>query len=144
RAPDRVAAELRGAAANATAAYARLTEFLTETLAPAARADDAMGPEAYALASRGFVGLEVDLHETYAWGLEELDRMVREQERVAAEIVPGGSVAEAIAALDADPARLLRGTDALQAWMQHTSDAAIEALDGVHFDIAPELRSLEC
>ena len=35
---------------------------------------------------------------------------------------------EALDRLDADPARRLHGTDALQAWMQETSDAAIEAL----------------
>ncbi|MCK5892001.1 DUF885 domain-containing protein [Aeromicrobium sp.] len=142
--PDGQQQELQAAAADAAAGYARLSEFLAHTLAPAARQQDAVGREAYALASRSFVGLEVDLDETYAWGVEELRRMVTEQEEVAREIVPGGSVAEAIAALDADPSRILHGTDALQAWMQDTSDAAIAALDGVHVDIDPRLRALEC
>lgn len=142
--PDAQQQELHAAAADAVAAYTRLSEFLAHTLAPAAREDDAVGREAYALASRAFVGLEVDLDETYAWGVDELQRMVAEQEDVAREIVPGGTVADAIAALDADPTRTLHGTDALQAWMQETSDAAISALDGVHFDIDPRLRALEC
>ncbi|GAA1741560.1 DUF885 domain-containing protein [Aeromicrobium alkaliterrae] len=142
--PEGQRGELSAAAADAAAAYARLGEFLTRTLAPAAREDDAAGREAYALASRSFVGLEVDLEETYAWGVEELRRMVTEQEEVARQIVPGGSIADAIAALDADPARKLHGTDALQAWMQETSDAAIAALDGTHFDIAEPLHRLEC
>ena len=33
------------------------------------------------------------------------------------------------------PARKLDGTDALQAWMQDKSDAAVDALAGTHFDI---------
>ena len=98
--PDAQQQELHAAAADAVAAYARLSEFLAHTLAPAAREDDAVGREAYALASRAFVGLEVDLDETYAWGVDELQRMVAEQEEVAREIVPGGTVADAIAALD--------------------------------------------
>ncbi|WP_229052274.1 DUF885 domain-containing protein [Aeromicrobium sp. Leaf350] len=142
--PDAQRDDLSAAAADAAAAYARLGEFLAHTLAPAAREQDAVGREAYALASRSFVGLEVDLDETYAWGVEELHRMVEEQEQVAREIVPGGSIADAIAALDADPTRTLHGTDALQAWMQETSDAALTALDGTHFDIAEPLHRLEC
>ena len=46
--------------------------------------------------------------------------------------------------LDADPVRKLYGTDALQAWMQERSDAAIEALSGSHFDISERVRRLEC
>jgi uncharacterized protein (DUF885 family) len=48
-----------------------------------------------------------------------------------------------MAALDADPARLVRGRDALQAWLQQTADAAVEALSGVHFDIPGPVRRLE-
>jgi len=144
RGPEDQQRDLQAGAADAIAAYARLGEFLAHTLAPAARTDDAVGRDVYALASRGFVGLEVDLDETYAWGVEELARMVAEQEQIAREIVPDGSIADAIATLDADPTRRLHGTDALQAWMQETSDAAVAALDGTHFDIAPELRRLEC
>ncbi|NEB06427.1 DUF885 domain-containing protein, partial [Streptomyces sp. SID13726] len=50
----------------------------------------------------------------------------------------------AVAALDADPARTLHGTDALRSWMQETSDAAITALNGVHFDVPTPVLDLEC
>src|SRR5690606_28483398 len=86
-----------------------------------------------------------DLDETYAWGIEELARVQAEQAQVAAQVAgPGASVEEAVAALDADPARRLDDTDALREWMQRTSDAAIEALDGTHFDIPAPVRVLEC
>jgi len=140
-----VRAELERGAAASREAYGRLAEFLRDELAPQAPSDDAAGRDRYALASRAFLGAAVDLDETYQWGLEELARVVAEQEAVAAQIAgPGASVQDAVAALDADPSRTLHGKDALRRWMQETSDAAIEALDGVHFDIPEPLHTLEC
>ena len=81
------------------------------------------------MAELGFLGATIDLDETYEWGLDELARIVAEQEAVAAELYgPGTTPEEAMARLDADPARQLHGTDALQRWMQETSDAAVDAL----------------
>jgi uncharacterized protein (DUF885 family) len=95
------------------------------------------------LHSRHFLGATVDLDETYEWGLEELARMTDEQESIAKRIA-GGSVAEAVAALDNDPARKIHGTDALQAWMQKLSDTAVKELGREHFDIPEKMRKLEC
>ncbi|MBD5787079.1 DUF885 domain-containing protein [Cellulosimicrobium terreum] len=140
-----VRAELELGAAAARDAYARLADFLETTLAPQAPAQDAVGRERYALFSRTFLGAEVDLDETYAWGLEELARVVAEQEEIARRIAgPDASVEDAVAALDADPARTLTGTDALRRWMQETSDAAITALNGTHFEIPAPVLDLEC
>jgi uncharacterized protein (DUF885 family) len=133
----------RGAAA-ATEAFGRLREFLSEELRPAARTEDAVGRDLYELASRGFLGAKVDLDETYEWGIEELARMREAQESVANEILPGATVSEAIAHLDADPAHKLHGTDALREWMQTTADAAVTALAGTHFDIPEPVREIEC
>jgi len=139
-----VRAELERGATAARAAYGELATFLRE-LAPQAPTADAAGRERYGLLSRTFLGATVDLDETYQWGLEELARVVAEQEAVAAQIAgPGASVADAVALLDADPATTLHGTDELRAWMQETSDAAIEALDGTHFDIPLPVHTLEC
>lgn len=142
---DGLRTDLERGAEAARRTYAELAAFLRDELAPQAPAADAAGRERYALWSRYFLGAAVDLDETYQWGLEELDRVVAEQERVAAEIAgPGATVEQAVAALDADPARRLEGTEALRAWMQETSDAAIAALDGVHFTIPDPVRTLEC
>ena len=43
-----------------------------------------------------------DLDETYDWGVEELARMVAEQETIADQIKSGASVEEAIAFLEED------------------------------------------
>ena len=126
-------------------AYGELAGFLRDELAPKAPEQDAAGPDRYPLWSQYFLGARVDLEETYAWGLEELARIVAEQEAVAAEIAgPGATVQQAVEVLDADPARRLDGTEALREWMQETSDAAIAALDGVHFDIPEPVLRLEC
>jgi uncharacterized protein (DUF885 family) len=138
----------RDLAEGATAAkrtYAELATFLRDELAPLAPQEDAAGRERYALWSRYFLGATVDLDETYQWGLEELDRVIAEQEAVAAQIAgEGATVAQAIEVLDADGSRTLDSKDALRAWMQETSDAAISSLNGVHFDIPEPILRLEC
>jgi len=142
--PDSLRRDLQAAAEEASAAYGALAAFLEDELAPVAPEQDGVGRELYELASRGFLGASVDLDETYEWGIEELARMVAEQESIAAQIVEGGGVAAAVAALDADPARKLHGTDALQRWMQETADRAIADLGATHFDIPDEIRTIEC
>ena len=62
----------------------------------------------------------------------------------ASRIVEGGSVADAVAALDADPARDCGSREAFQAWMQQRSDEILADFDGLHFDIAEPIRTLEC
>ena len=142
--PAAVQERLDAGAAAARNAYSELAAFLRDELLPAAPAKDAVGRERYALASRGFLGAEVDLEETYAWGIGELERIIAAQEAVAGEIRPGSSVAEAKRILNSDPDRQLKGTEALKAWMQELSDRAISDLAGVHFDIPDVMKTLEC
>ena len=85
----------------------------------------------------------VDLEETYQWGLEELARVVAEQEAVAAQIAgPGATVEQAVAAARrrtprspcTAPPRCRRGC-------RRRRTPRSQALDGVHFDIpAPVLH----
>ena len=142
--PGDVQSRLDAGAAAARVAYSRLAGFLESELLPVAPEKDAVGRERYALASRAFLGAAVDLEETYAWGVQELDRLIAEQKRVAEEIRPGATIEEAKEVLNNDPARQLKGTDALQAWMQELSDKAVADLAGVHFDIPEVMKTLEC
>jgi uncharacterized protein (DUF885 family) len=141
---EELQAKLDDGAAAARAAYTKLADFLSTELLPAAPDKDAVGRDRYALASREFLGATVDLDETYAWGVQELERLIAEQEHVAAEIRPGASVKEAKEILNSDPARQLEGTDALKAWMQGLSDRAVADLAGVHFEIPDIMKTLEC
>lgn len=141
---DALTADLERGAAAARGAYETLVEALETDLVPVATERDGVGRELYSLASRAFLGATIDLDETYEWGLDELARTADEQAAVAREIVPGGSLADAVEALDADPSRTYHDPDAFREWMQRTSDEAIEALAGVHFDIPEPMRRLEC
>jgi uncharacterized protein (DUF885 family) len=142
--PASVARDLADNANAARVSYDALSQFLSGELAPVAGEQDAVGRELYALQSQRFLGATIDLDETYDWGLEELARMVAEQESIADQIKAGASVEEAIAFLDENPAHKLHGTDALQRWMQETSDRAIAELGETHFDIPEPIRRLEC
>ncbi|TFC57170.1 MULTISPECIES: DUF885 domain-containing protein [unclassified Cryobacterium] len=142
--PASLATDLGAGAHAAATAYERLATFLADELEPRATEQDAVGRDLYALRSRHFLGATIDLDETYEWGIQELARMTEEQESVARQIKPGATVLEAIAFLDTDPARKLHGTDALQRWMQETSDRAVAELGATQFDIPEEIRRLEC
>ena len=142
--PESLMAALRAGADSARAAYRGLASFLETELLPVAPEKDAVGRERYALMSRRFLGSAVDLEETYQWGVEELDRIIAEQEAVAEQIRPGATVEEAMRLLDEDPERQLHGTDELQAWMQGLADRAVADLAGTHFEINGPMRQIEC
>lgn len=142
--PASLAKDLAHGAGVSALAFAKLSDFLAHELSEAATPVDGVGRDIYALQSEHFLGAKIDLDETYEWGIEELARMVAEQESIAREIKPGASVDEAIEFLDNDQSRKLHGTDALQRWMQETSDKAVAELGRSHFDIPEEIRTLEC
>lgn len=140
-----LAADLRRGAAAATAATAGFGQFLRSELAPRGREKQAAGRERYELASQYFLGAKVDLDETYAWGFEELARLEADMRTVSARIVgPGATIDEAVAALDADPARTIQGKEAFRDWMQQLADRAVADLHGTHFDIPEQVRRIEC
>ena len=152
---DELAAEVAAAvpslkdevAAGAEAAkegYRRLNSYLVEKLQPVAPSREAVGRKAYSLHSRSFLGTTIDLDETYAWGVKELESIIARQREVAEEIEPGASIERAKQLLDEDPARQLHGTDELKAWMQKLADAAVENLADTHFEIGGPMRRIEC
>jgi uncharacterized protein (DUF885 family) len=141
---DALRGQLDRHAAAATAAFAETGRFLDEELAPLGRETEAVGRDRYALGSRYFLGAVVDLEETYAWGWEELHRIESEMTRVADRVVPGGTVDDAVAALDADPARTIQGKEAFRHWMQQLADRTLAEMADVHFDIPEPVRRIEC
>jgi uncharacterized protein (DUF885 family) len=138
-----LARDLERAAQQTSGALLGFADRIEQNLLPSAPEADGVGRERYALASRFHAGIDLDLEETYAWGWDELARVVAEKEAVAELIAPGQGSVGAMAALDADPARQVRGREALQAWLQETADRAMAALDGVHFDIPEPVRRIE-
>ncbi|HAY43299.1 MAG TPA: DUF885 domain-containing protein [Micrococcaceae bacterium] len=139
-----LSASLEAGANQAKNAYRKLAKVLKDELLSQAPEADAVGREYYSLMSRRFLGSAVDLEETYAWGVAELDSIIAEQQRVAEKIKPSASIEEAKKILNADPKRTLDGTDALKSWMQQKADAAIAALRDVHFEIPAPMDRIEC
>ena len=139
-----LARDLRRHAEAATEAVAAFGRFLGDELATRGRALDAVGEEHYALASRYFLGAEVDLRETYAWAWEELLGIEQEMRSVASSLHTGASVEEVAARLDADPAYTVKTPEAFRDWMQALADRALDDLADVHFDIPGPVRRIEC
>lgn len=141
--PDALQSELTEAAAAAGAATADFAQFLRTVMTPLGRDNQAVGRDRYQLASRYFLGATIDLEETYAWGFQELASLEAEMRVVADKIVPGGTVDDAVAALDADPARTIAGKEAFREWMQELAEKALRELHGTHFDIPAPVRRIE-
>lgn len=135
--------DLRNGAQHANRAYDETAQWLNNTYLPRATEHDPVGPERYRRAARAFNGIILDLPETYQWGWEELWRIQTEMQRTAERIKPGATIPEAIHILETDDDRAVEGEDAFRRWMQDTQDATIEALHGVHFDIAEPIRRIE-
>lgn len=135
--------EAARAAASAQTALAAHAEFLVTDYAPAARDADAVGRERYVVATRGYTGLDLDVDKTYAWGWDELHRVSEQIDETAARIVDHGGYAAARALLN-DPSRSIHGVATFRAWLQETTDRSIGELDGTHFDMAPQARTVEC
>jgi uncharacterized protein (DUF885 family) len=136
--------ELADRATDATKALAEMAGFLRERLGPVAPVRDAVGPDVYALRSRGFLGAQLDLIEAYEWGWEEFFRIESEMKQVAARIKPGATLAGAAEVLDADERYVVTGRPEFEQWLQRLSDAAISDLRDVHFDIPEPVARLEC
>jgi uncharacterized protein (DUF885 family) len=136
-------AGLIDAADAATDAYAKFGAFLRDEYAPNANPHDPVGRDRYALFAAAYNGMDLDLDDTYAWGVDELHRIEAQMQRVAERILPGESVAAVIEHLDRDPTRTIEGVDEFQQWNQALIDRTIAEMNGTHFDIAPPLQRCE-
>ncbi|MEO6468997.1 MAG: DUF885 domain-containing protein [Acidimicrobiia bacterium] len=141
--PSSLHATVTKEADRATAALASLARYLTLEYAVDADPRDAVGEERYAIGARVFNGTVLDLHETYAWGWEELRRIEHAVGQVAARILPNASVGEVVELLETDPARAIEGEDNLAAWLQDLMDRTIAEMNGVHFDIPEPVKTVE-
>ncbi|MQM25218.1 DUF885 domain-containing protein [Glycomyces albidus] len=135
------AGDLREAAEAAYAAFAAAADYLEHTYAPHAAPGDGVGAERYQLAARASLGAVLDPHDAYAWAWDELHRIEDEMEAEAARILPGAGLAEVIAHLDATQA--VETSEEYLAWLEAKHQGALEALNGVHFDIDPLLMNLD-
>ena len=127
------------AVALAVGAFTDFADFLAGQLLPAAPERDGVGRELYAATARAFLGAEVDLDETVAWGWSELARIEDEIAVIAREIHPDGLVA-AMAELDGDPRRTITGPERIESWLTEAVAEIADRIDGVAVDLPPAAR----
>lgn len=133
--------ELVVAARDADAACGELSTWMIEVVALSAGEHEACGPERYAAWSQFWNGAVLDFAELYAWGFDDLQRINARMWEIAHELLPEArSLVEVADYLEADPARLIEGTDELLRRLIGFTNEAVEKLDGVHFDIDPRIR----
>jgi hypothetical protein len=140
---DAWSARLTAAVAAGQGAYAALTDWLERTYLPRAAAVDGVGREAYARALRRFLGSSPDLDETVRWGWDEVRALRARMEAAARRLDPDRPLGEVLHALQTEPAYAAPDADAFVARMVERQDAALRALDGVHFDVPAGIRRLD-
>jgi uncharacterized protein (DUF885 family) len=136
-------ARLEHGITHAKRCYAELTDYLERTYRPAARSTDGVGEERYARKAQSFLGTRLDLHETFAWGWSEIRTIDTRMREIARSILPGATMDEVIRLLQTDPARCAASPEDFVRIVKERQAAAIEALDGVHFDIPAPVRKVE-
>lgn len=136
---------LHDAARSAESACAQLALWMRESYAPLANPSDPVGKERYQTWARHFTGADLDLHATYEWGHEELDRINERMWRAAAKLYPDAKTLREVAdRLEVDPRYLIKGSDELLRRLRTFVDQAVERLDGKEFEIDPRIKFCDC
>ncbi|MDS1269139.1 DUF885 domain-containing protein [Lipingzhangella sp. LS1_29] len=136
-----LATELQRAADAAHTAYAEFAQFLRQDYAPHASTTDAVGEDRYRIASRLYLGSDIDPHEAYAWGWDELARIETELATEADRIHPGATIEQATEHLNRTAH--VASEQAYHEWLRYWHDWALDTLDGTLVDIDPRLRALD-
>lgn len=129
------------AARDADLACGELANWMNDHVASSATEHDACGPDRYRAWAKHWTGAELDLDELYKWGYVDLQRITTRMKEIAHEIAPDAkSLIEVAEILDNDSGRVIEGTDELLSRLVSFTQQAVEALDGVHFDIDERIR----
>lgn len=136
--------ELVNAAKSAEAACADLAIWLREVYAPKSAPADGVGEERYKMWARHFTGADLDLRDTYEWGIEQLN-LINERMWVAAKkLYPDAKTLREVAdRLDNDPRYTVEGEEELLKRLREFIEKAVERLDGKEFDIDPRIKNCE-
>jgi uncharacterized protein (DUF885 family) len=127
----------------AIGAITDLRNWLEQTYLPLiAEQSDQVGTERYLACARNYTGANLDVAEAYEWGWSQFLALRSEMQEEAKRIVPGSSVAEAMAYLDAN-GEAVDGVDEIRDRLQQIMDTAMAQLDGTAFDIAEPVKTVE-
>jgi uncharacterized protein (DUF885 family) len=126
----------------ARAASGRFADWLETDYLPRSLSADAVGRDRYQREAEYYLGMGIDLDETYEWGWSEVHQLLGEMKSTAAEIDPGLTIEEVIHLLDTDPARSAPDHDAFAEFVESIQAQAVDQLDGRAFDVPAEIRAV--
>jgi uncharacterized protein (DUF885 family) len=125
-------------------ASGELAIWMRDTYASQAIPTDGVGEERYKLWSRHFTGADLDLRDTYQWGIDQLNEINDRMWVAAKKLYPDASSLREVAnRLDADPRYTVTGEEELLRRLSQFIEDAVEKLDGKEFDIDPRIRKCE-
>ncbi|MBU3692521.1 MAG: DUF885 domain-containing protein [Candidatus Nanopelagicaceae bacterium] len=136
--------ELFAAAQRAEKASGDLAGWLRDEYAPQSDPKDGVGAERYQMWARHFTGADLDLRDTYEWGIEQL-KLINDRMWVAAKkLYPDAtSLREVADRLDEDPRYTVEGEEELLKKLRDFITVAVDRLDGKEFDIDPRIKNCE-
>ena len=133
--------ELHTAAASADKSAGEMGEWLRTNYFSEANDKDGVGAERYSAWARHYTGADLDLRETYEWGLKDLARINERMWKVALRIKPDATSLQEVANyLDNDKKYLVKGSDTLLEKLKEFTEAATKQMDGVYFDIDDRIK----
>jgi uncharacterized protein (DUF885 family) len=140
---DALASRLEAAIDIARGGFTMIADYLEQEYAPDAVESDAVGPERYRRLARRYLGSDLDPEATYEWGWSEVERLRARMAEVAEQIVPGGTLGEALELLLTDPDRAAASQEEFVELMQERQEIALRELEGVHFDVPEPIRTIQ-
>jgi uncharacterized protein (DUF885 family) len=135
-------AKVAAGVTEARSASARFADWLEAEYLPRATSVDAVGRDRYQVEAEYYLGMGIDLDETYEWGWSEVQRLLDEMRSTAAEIDPDLSIEEVVHLLDTDPARSAPDHRAFADFVMAIQAEAVDQLDGSAFDVPSEIRDV--
>ena len=142
--PSGADSSLIEAARSAEKACGAFAVWLRDSYAPRSTPEDGVGEERYKMWARHFTGADLDLLNTYEWGIQELDRINERMWKAAAKLYPDATTLREVAdRLEKDPRYIVEGEEELLARLSSFIEKAVERLDGKEFDIDPRIKRCE-
>jgi uncharacterized protein (DUF885 family) len=141
--PPNLRSELDQAAAAAIEAVEELRRWMLDDYAPRTEGvPDGVGAERYPVLARAWLGTELDLADTYAWGWSEYRRIMAELAEQADRVLPGATVREAMDYLD-EHGEAVEGVAEIRERLQRMLDERVAELDGTHFHLPRPVKTVE-
>jgi len=135
---------LMDAAKQAESACLETANWLRESYLAKADPKDGVGEERYKIWARHFTGADLNLRDTYEWGIAQLEEINARMKRAADRLYPDASSLREVAdRLEKDPRYTVEGEAELLRKLSDFIEKAVERLDGKEFDIDPRIKNCE-